>query len=323
MTVARANFVLRRILRAGSAARANTAAGTSSGVEPAGDYWDNYRPIEAGDGLEDATCALVFFAVAAAMLVSIAVVLREPWWPGFEERGPGLVMMTCVSSLVLGGATLVVDDHAPSFMIISQSPKLWMGLRLGGSAAFTSCLMIRLHAINALYIKRAKHEPPWFLIMFVKYMLPWGVVVGLKLTLSVMPALYVLVVMIGCCELLFLVWMMASLDRRPIVRPFNVHSLSLCFWLPSCVQALPLRETHGAMLLGALGYRPNPDWDPKASKPTVVNRNHVPDANAVILCVFLMQVVNMWHAVAIETELPTAAASTGPVNCYYYNSHGC
>eukprot|EP01047_Picozoa_sp_COSAG01_P082452 COSAG01_NODE_16847_length_1199_cov_2.586364_2_plen_179_part_01 len=147
--------------------------------------------------------------------------------------------MTAVAAIVYGWAVLVVDDHAPGWMIFAgQNKKLWLaGLRVcGGSALWTGCLFVRLSAINVLYIV-GKQEPAWWLKRLLKLCFPTWLVIGLKMTpiLDDM-ALWTLCLLLGVGMWMLWIWVLASIDRRPIIRPWRVHSLSLCAWVPPLLQ---------------------------------------------------------------------------------------
>ena len=60
----------------------------------------------------------VLAAVAAAFLVAgLLILLNKPGWLPFQERSAQLSMLTALSSLQLAWATLVTDEHAPTWLL--------------------------------------------------------------------------------------------------------------------------------------------------------------------------------------------------------------
>ena len=123
-----------------------------------------------------------------ALGASLSALLGKPWWPPFQERAAGLLVITAAAAGLFGWATLVTDYHAPSWLgggakvragnlsradpatarrtgpdcMRLQSSKLWLcWLRLVlGYGLWSSGVLVRLQAMNQLYLHDA--EPLWY-----------------------------------------------------------------------------------------------------------------------------------------------------------------
>lgn len=222
----------RRRLRSGSGGKKREGGAETDNTEESSvyRYWEDFGdpPYVPGDDGGDRLCTYVFFAVCGATVLTVLVILSDPWWPPFEERSPGLMIMMCLSSVVWSWASLVVDNHAPEWMMLASltpggaaTVKFWLvWMRMvAGSGVFIGCLFVRLHAANALYIVKAVSEPKWWAIRLLKYMLPWLVLVSLRLYFfaTQMEAVVAssLSIGVGAGHICFLIWLAASIDRKP------------------------------------------------------------------------------------------------------------
>ena len=226
----------RRQLRAGSGSTKRDAGDTGEQTVVIVQYWEDFGnpPFEVGDGGGgDFLCLVAFFALCAVAILSVLAIMCDPWWPPFEERGPGLMCMMSLSAVVWSWATLVVDDHAPEWMHFSAltagpdgtaTAKFWLvWIRMiAGCGAFIGCMFVRLHAVNALYIVKDQAEPAWWLTRLAKYVSPWVVLAVLRLyilkTAMNAVAAWTINLGMGFAHMCLLVWQVASIDRKRVRR---------------------------------------------------------------------------------------------------------
>ncbi len=235
-----------RRLRSGSGGKKREGGGEEGETVITYQYWEDFGdpPFVPGDDSGDSLCTSVFYAVCGAALLSILVILSDPWWPPFEERSPGLMVMMCVSSVVWSWASLVVDNHAPEWMMLASltagsdgtaTVKFWLvWMRMvAGSGVFIGCLFVRLHAANALYVVKDVNEPIWWAVRLFKYLLPWLVLAGLRIYIlaTQMEAVVAssLSIGMGVAHMCFLIWLVASIDRKP-ERRRAVGDIQVTMW---------------------------------------------------------------------------------------------
>jgi hypothetical protein len=236
-----------RRLRSGSGGKKRE--GVETDVEGSGTiyrYWEDFGdpPFVPGEDGGDRLCTYVFYVICGAGLLSILVIMSDPWWPPFEERSPGLMVMMCVSSMVWSWAALVVDNHAPEWMMLASvtaggdgtgTAKFWLvWMRMvAGSGVFIGCLFVRLHAANALYVVKDVNEPIWWAVRLTKYVLPWAVLASLRIYFFATQMEAVLAsslsIGMGAAHMCFLIWLVASIDRNP-ERRREIGDIHVTMW---------------------------------------------------------------------------------------------
>lgn len=234
-----------RRLRAGSGGKKRDANQGEEVEVVVYQYWEDFGnpPYVPGDDSGDRLCTIVFGVVCGTALLSVLVILSDPWWPPFEERSPGLMIMMCLSSVVWSWASLVIDNHAPEWMILASltpgdgtaTVKFWLvWMRMvAGSGLFIGCLFVRLHTANALYVVNDVKEPIWWAFRLLKYMTPWLVLVCLRLfflaTQMEAVSMWTISLAIGAGHACFLIWLVASIDRKP-ERRRGIGDINITMW---------------------------------------------------------------------------------------------
>jgi hypothetical protein len=219
-----------RRLRAGSGGKKREGGGEEGGAVIIIKYWEDFGdpPYVPGDDQSDSLCTIVFYIVLGTSAATIIVILSDPWWPPFEERSAGLMIMMCISSVVWSWSTLVIDNHAPKWMLLEEltpasgtaTVQFWLvWVRMvAGAGAFIGCLFVRLHAVNALYVVNAVNEPGWWVVRLLKYLLPWLILATLRLYIlqTQMETVAAWTINLGMAagHACFLIWMVASIDRK-------------------------------------------------------------------------------------------------------------
>jgi len=156
-----------------------------SAPDPRVNYW-RWAAVQPGDDGGDTACLVLFFLVATVLFCAFLIVAQKPAWLPFKERDAGLSALTALAGLLYCWATLVTDDHAPAWLITNAgSSRLWhCWLRVVlGFALWSSCVLVRLHAITELYIN--DEEPVWFVIKLLQFLFLWVVAAVLVSTRAV------------------------------------------------------------------------------------------------------------------------------------------
>ena len=319
----------RRILRSGSGGKKADASGGAGGTVVNSTYWADFRSFQAGDSGGDTICTLVYFVVVACAVFSIAAICRDPWWPPFEERSPGLMIVTCLATVTWSWSMIVIDDHAPAALMCSACrPQFWMAwIRMvWGSGLWLCCLLVRLRAVDRLYIVNHQTEPLWWALRLLKLIIPWAALVSLRLHLSDMQNVNIWTLQLGLCTgyLCYLIWLVASVDRKP-ERRNEIGDVNITMWMIFIMSVISIWVAAATDLeVTTTAEKALPDYDPADDvQPDAIERRQLVSSLLVMLlllvhwaCTIMPLVVrscrknrHAWMESRYEGKSPTSSPS--------------